>query len=206
MKKRPAYTAVVSTAALVVALSGTAVAGGLVTGKQIKNGTVTGKDVKNGSLAAADLRAGVIPVVPAPDPKAGAGAEIATNSTGALETGAVSCLPLRTEVHDPFDMHAPETDHLDVAATGTYLVVGTLAVDAADAKQMQVRITVDQAVVARTVHIDEAEFEVLTATALVRLEAGDDVCLGSLTSGGTAEVVDLADAPNATLTLQRVAP
>ena len=55
-------------------------------------------------------------------------------------------------------------------------------------------------------HVGANAFEVLTTTALVRLQAGSDVCLGSFTAGGTASVVDLADAPNATLTLQRVAP
>lgn len=47
---------VVSLVALVVALSGTAVAAGLVTGRDIKNNSVTTADVKNSTLRGKDIK------------------------------------------------------------------------------------------------------------------------------------------------------
>ena len=57
-RRRPAPSTVLAALALVVAMSGSAVAGGMVTGHQIKNGTVTGSDVKNKSLKGVDVKDG----------------------------------------------------------------------------------------------------------------------------------------------------
>jgi hypothetical protein len=45
--------------ALIVAMSGTAVAAGLVTGGDVKNGSLTGKDVKDRSLTKVDFKGSV---------------------------------------------------------------------------------------------------------------------------------------------------
>jgi uncharacterized protein YjbI with pentapeptide repeats len=60
MKHRPGYSAVVSTSALLVALSGSAYASGLVTGKDVRNSSLTGKDLRDGSLTGADLAASTV--------------------------------------------------------------------------------------------------------------------------------------------------
>ena len=49
---------VLAALALLVAMSGSAVAGSMITGHQIKNGTVTGADVKNKSLKGLDVKDG----------------------------------------------------------------------------------------------------------------------------------------------------
>lgn len=46
---------VVAVVALIVSLSGTAVAAKLITGKQIAKGTITGKNIKNGSVTMSDI-------------------------------------------------------------------------------------------------------------------------------------------------------
>lgn len=53
--RRPAFSTVLAALALVVAMSGSAVAGGMITGHQIKNGSVTGRDVKDSSLSGVDV-------------------------------------------------------------------------------------------------------------------------------------------------------
>jgi hypothetical protein len=87
MKVRiPSPAMIVAALALILALSGTAVASGLITGAQIKNNTVSSVDltnnsiqsvdVKNGSLKAVDFAPGVLtPGVPgAPGPAGPQGA------------------------------------------------------------------------------------------------------------------------------------
>jgi hypothetical protein len=54
----PSPALVVAAVALLLGLSGTAVAGALITGKQIANNTVASIDVKNGSLQGLDVRNG----------------------------------------------------------------------------------------------------------------------------------------------------
>lgn len=54
-RKFPSPAMVVAVVALVVACTGSAVAGSLITGKQIAKNTVTGKNVKNGSLTVSDI-------------------------------------------------------------------------------------------------------------------------------------------------------
>ncbi len=57
MKVRmPSPAMIVATLALVLALSGTAVASGLITGAQIKNNTVSSVDVKNNSIQSVDVK------------------------------------------------------------------------------------------------------------------------------------------------------
>ncbi|WP_370249948.1 hypothetical protein [Nocardioides sp.] len=58
--RRPSAALIVAILALVVSMSGTAVAAKMLTGKDIKDSSLTGKDVKNGSLTASDLGKGVI--------------------------------------------------------------------------------------------------------------------------------------------------
>jgi hypothetical protein len=59
---RLTYANVVSTLALVLAVTGTsAYAAGKINGHELKKGTVTGKAVKNHSLTVKDLRAGTVP-------------------------------------------------------------------------------------------------------------------------------------------------
>jgi hypothetical protein len=53
---RPSYASIVAHLALVVALSGGAVAAVTISGANIKDGSVTGADVKKGSLTGTDLK------------------------------------------------------------------------------------------------------------------------------------------------------
>jgi hypothetical protein len=65
-KRRPSAATVLAFVALVVALSGSAIATPVahiakqITGKNIKNSTITGADVKNGRLSGADIKNGSI--------------------------------------------------------------------------------------------------------------------------------------------------
>jgi hypothetical protein len=65
-KRRPSAATVLAFVALMVALSGSAIATPVaniarqITGANIKNGTIKGADVKNGSLSGADIRDGSI--------------------------------------------------------------------------------------------------------------------------------------------------
>lgn len=43
---------------MLVAMAGSATAGGLITGKQIKNGSITGVDLRNGSVSGVDVKDG----------------------------------------------------------------------------------------------------------------------------------------------------
>jgi hypothetical protein len=52
------YANVVATAALFVAVGGSATAAVLITGKDIKDGSVSGADIKNGSLKSTDVKDG----------------------------------------------------------------------------------------------------------------------------------------------------
>lgn len=54
--KRPSPSMVVALAALVVAMTGSAMAGSLITGGQIKNGSITGYDIKPGSITGAQIK------------------------------------------------------------------------------------------------------------------------------------------------------
>ena len=51
----PAPPTIIASIALLAALSGTAVAGGLITGVQIKNNTVSGLDLTNGTVKSIDV-------------------------------------------------------------------------------------------------------------------------------------------------------
>ena len=51
----PAPSTIIASIALFAALSGTAVAGGLITGAQIKNNTVSGLDLTNGTVKSIDV-------------------------------------------------------------------------------------------------------------------------------------------------------
>jgi Collagen triple helix repeat (20 copies) len=57
MRRRITPSLVLSLVALVLACTGSAVAGGLITGQQIKNGSITGTDIKNKSLGTEKLSA-----------------------------------------------------------------------------------------------------------------------------------------------------
>ena len=59
--RRLTYANVMATAALFVALGGSAFAAAKITGKDIKDGTITGADIKNGSLLRADFKSGQLP-------------------------------------------------------------------------------------------------------------------------------------------------
>jgi len=59
--RRLTYANVMATAALFVALGGSAFAAAKITGKDIKDGTITGADIKDGSLLRADFRSGQLP-------------------------------------------------------------------------------------------------------------------------------------------------
>lgn len=52
---RPSPAMIVAVVALVVACTGSAVAGSLITGKQIAKSTITGKNIKNGSITVSDI-------------------------------------------------------------------------------------------------------------------------------------------------------
>jgi hypothetical protein len=52
----PAPATILASVALIVALSGTAVAATFITGAQVKDGTLSGLDVRNGSLSTLDIR------------------------------------------------------------------------------------------------------------------------------------------------------
>lgn len=54
---RSRYPHVVSTLALVLALTGTAAAAGLIDGAKIKPGTITSRQIRDGALSAADISA-----------------------------------------------------------------------------------------------------------------------------------------------------
>jgi hypothetical protein len=59
MRRRITPSLVLSLVAVVLACTGSAVAGGLITGKQVKDSSLTGKDVKNKSLTPADFSGSV---------------------------------------------------------------------------------------------------------------------------------------------------
>lgn len=52
--RRPSSAVVIALLALVVALSSTANAAGVITGRNVKDGSLTGADVQNGSLGSRD--------------------------------------------------------------------------------------------------------------------------------------------------------
>ena len=55
-KRRPRYADVMSTLAVVMAMSGTAYAAATITGADVVNGSLTGKDVKRNSLTGRQIR------------------------------------------------------------------------------------------------------------------------------------------------------
>jgi hypothetical protein len=59
MRGRVTPSLVLSLVAVVLACTGSAVAGGLITGKQVRDSSLTGKDVKNKSLTPADFMGSV---------------------------------------------------------------------------------------------------------------------------------------------------
>ncbi|MCW3048001.1 MAG: hypothetical protein JWO74_2285 [Solirubrobacterales bacterium] len=59
MRRRVTPSLVLSLLAVVLACTGSAVAGGLITGKQVKDGSLTGRDVKDKSLTPADFKGSV---------------------------------------------------------------------------------------------------------------------------------------------------
>jgi hypothetical protein len=59
----PSPALIVATLALVIALSGTAVASGLITGAQIKNNSVSSIDLKNNSIQSLDVKNGTLKAV-----------------------------------------------------------------------------------------------------------------------------------------------
>jgi hypothetical protein len=60
VRKHLSPGAILGTIAIVLAMTGSAVAASKITGAQIKDGTVTGKDIKNDSVTLSDLSAGTV--------------------------------------------------------------------------------------------------------------------------------------------------
>src|SRR5690348_4225077 len=60
MRKHVSPGTVLGVIAVMLAMTGSAVAAAKITGAQIKDGTVTGKDIKNDSLTLSDLSAGAV--------------------------------------------------------------------------------------------------------------------------------------------------
>ena len=73
------YANVMATAAVFLALGGTATAGVMITGRQVKNGSLTGRDIRDRSPTAVDFASGQLP-------PGGAGAQGAQGAQG--ERGA----------------------------------------------------------------------------------------------------------------------
>jgi hypothetical protein len=109
---------VLGVVAVIAALSGTAIAAGLITGKDVKNSSLTGIDVKNRSLTARDFRGSVR------GPRGPSGNAGATGPTG---PGTPSNAAFGTT--DPYDdyISATPTDLVStqVATSGSGFIVAT---------------------------------------------------------------------------------
>jgi hypothetical protein len=87
---------IVAVTALVVACSGSAVAGSLITGKQIAKSTITGKNIKNGSITLSDIskktRAALTGAPGAPGSNGANGANGKDGTNGVIAVTAPSSL------------------------------------------------------------------------------------------------------------------
>jgi hypothetical protein len=82
MRRRITPSLVLSLVAVVLACTGSAVAGGLITGKQVKDSSLSGKDVKNKSLTPADFKGSVQGARGAQGPQGVPGAAGAAGAAG----------------------------------------------------------------------------------------------------------------------------
>jgi hypothetical protein len=136
------YANIVSTLALLFALTGTAAATGLpalITGQQIKNGSITGQDLADHSIGADKLATGVIsdlrPVAGSPGPAGAqgpagpAGPQGAAGADGAAGTGITLAGYAKTDdqsVAADSNPHAIWSINLNSQATRLFILTGAI--------------------------------------------------------------------------------
>jgi hypothetical protein len=108
---------VIASLALLLSLSGTAVAGALITGANVKNGSLSGLDVKDGSLGTSDIKdgsllpkdfkPGKLPAGPQ-GPAGPAGPQGAAGPQGLAGQNGIAGLQIVTAL-SPFDSVTPKT-------------------------------------------------------------------------------------------------
>lgn len=207
MRRPISYANVVSTLALVLALSGTAYAAATITGKDVKNGSLTGRDVKTNSVTGKDVKdrsirngdvgKGLLP---------GAAAAIRNGAATVIPTAKSDLYVFDTEIYDTAKMF-DGGGYIRIPQDGTYALGAAITYLAAGKFQRQVRILInDQVSSVGIVNVDGSTISVSTAVT-VPLVAGDRISLGTYNGGPETTVAEfVGDAPDALLTVQMVSP
>lgn len=201
----PTYSHVVSTLALVVALSGSAYAAATITGANVKDGTLTGRDVKDSSITSPDVagltkkdfKAGTL--LQGPPGADGADATLETLPVARAEVSTPSYTAMagapvvfNTEAYDTDDMVTAGSGFVTVPRTGLYEITGfyywnsggnsTRGIDLRTGGGM---VTIEQTRETNT----GAEFtQQLTTTK--RLFAGDNLSMWVSSTGGSLQTAD----------------
>ena len=220
MRLRPSYANVVSTFALVVALSGTAYAAATITGRDVKDSSLSGRDVKNNSLDTRDVKgltkkdfkAGVLAQGPAGTPgaqgpagPAGPGAGMEATGAPLVPVSADQSFEMDAELFDTGGMYSAPDDFMTVTQAGTYQVAAALSFSTGGS-QRQLRVVVDGVTRARA-YDSTPDAQSLELSTLLRLDVGDTVRMGTFNGTGAAiSVTDFGSSPDAFVVLQWVGP
>ncbi|WP_309650646.1 hypothetical protein [Nocardioides sp.] len=205
MHLRPTYSGVVSTVALVVALSGTAYAAATITGADVKDGTLAGRDVRNNTLTTKDVRsltkqdfkAGVLPTP-------GPGVRIEASGALSVPSGPDAVFEMDTEVFDTGGMYTAPDDFVTITREGTYLVTAFIHFNG-PAAQRQLRLLVDDAIVEIAADSGADSRYTGRVTALLRLTEGQKVNIGTF-ADVVVPVANFTGTNDVALELQWMAP
>lgn len=170
------YPHVVSTLALVLAMSGTAYAAATIRGSDVVNGSLTGRDLRNGSVKSADV-AGLTTV----DLARGAlpGARMEASGPLVIPSTVDNNFEMDTEAYDTGDMYDAPQDFITIRKAGTYLVVGSINPDSASGISRQVRVVVDGDPVQISAYDGNASTITMTVVTTLRLARGQRVSMGT---------------------------
>jgi hypothetical protein len=188
MRRFLTYPHVVSTLALVVAMSGTAYAAATITGRDVVDGSLSGRDVRNGSVRSADVAK-----LKTKDFARGAfpGARMEASGTLVIPPTADNNFEMDTEAYDTGNLYDAPNDFIEIRRPGTYLVVGSINPDESADLARQVRVVVDGDPVQLSAYEGNSPGLTMTVVTTLRLDTGQRVTLG--TWNGSFDPIPVTD-------------
>lgn len=204
MRRFVTYANIVSTLALILALSGTAYAAVVITGKDVRNGSLTGVDLKDASVRTADVKGLTRADFKAGTMLPGPGARIERSAAISIPPG--SWTPdMDVEAYDTGNLTTPGSSVITIRRPGTYLVQGGLIWSGGAGDSRQVRILLNGAVRAVQVEVSDATILSQRVTDTLRVEHGDQISLGTLNGSiGSIPVSDFSGTNDVWLWVQYV--